>query len=163
VTALLLAMLACPPGAAEVGAAPPDGFELACEREGATGPDRREGPFRAWYDDGALAREAGYRAGRLHGKYVEYHRGGKRAREGEYSDGERVGTWRFYFEDGKLEEECAYAKGERHGPFASFHPNGKRKTAGRYCHGLQCGTWTTWAEDGAELGKVDYGEVRLVP
>jgi antitoxin component YwqK of YwqJK toxin-antitoxin module len=160
---LLALALACPAGTVQVGAAPPDGFEVACERPDAPGVERREGPLRAYYDDGGLAREAGYRAGKLHGRYVEYHRGGKPAREGEYALGERVGTWRFYFESGRLEEECAYVKGARHGGFASFHANGKRKTQGRYCHGLQCGTWTTWGEDGAELGKVDYGEVRLTP
>ena len=153
----------CPAGTELRGAAPPDGFETWCEKPGEPAERRREGPSRTWYDDGGLAKVAGFEEGKLHGPFVEWHRNGKPARAGALEHGARVGTWTLWFESGLKEEECGYAGGERHGPFATWWPNGKRKTEGRYCHGLQCGPWTNWDDDGRELGKVRYEEIRGTP
>lgn len=153
----------CPAGTELRGAAPPDGFETWCEKPGEPAERRREGPSRTWYDDGGLAKVAGFEEGKLHGPLVEWHRNGKPARAGALEHGARVGTWTLWFESGRKEEECGYAGGQRHGSFATWWPNGKRKTEGRYCRGLQCGPWTNWDEDGRELGNVRYEEIRGTP
>jgi len=153
----------CPAGAEPEGAAPPDGFEVWCERPDEAPERRRDGPARTFYDDGRLAKAAAFRHGRLHGSFTEWHRNGRPARAGAYRDGEREGEWTLWYESGRVEEECGYDRGERHGPFATFYPSGRRKTEGRYCHGLQCGTWASWDEEGRELGKVEYEEIRGTP
>lgn len=158
------APLACPAGTEHRGAAPPDGFEEWCEAtDPAGGPPRREGPSRTYYDDGAPWVEATWRAGQRHGRLVEWHRNGAKAREGEFTEGRRSGRWTTWWETGRVEEEGDWRDGVPHGRFAAFWRSGKPRTAGRHCGGAQCGTWRTWDEAGRELGVVDYGEQSLVP
>jgi antitoxin component YwqK of YwqJK toxin-antitoxin module len=165
--ALLLAAGAgsplCPPGSTPAGGPPPDGWEAWCERPDVSGKPRRHGPSRSWYDDGGLRSEATWRDGILDGPFVEYHRGGLRARQGEYREGEKQGMWRIWFQSGVLEEEAEFERGRLQGRFASFWPNGRKRAEGRFCLDIQCGRWTSWSEDGAELGSVVHEEIRGTP
>ncbi len=155
---------ACPAGTEHRGAAPPEELEEWCEaKDPAGGPARREGPSRTYYDDGGVWVEATWRAGQRHGRFVEWHRNGVKAREGEFTDGRRSGRWTTWWDSGRLEEEGEWRDGVPHGRFASFWPTGKPRTEGRHCGGAQCGTWRTWDDAGRELGKVDYGEQTLAP
>jgi antitoxin component YwqK of YwqJK toxin-antitoxin module len=155
---------ACPPGTERRGAAPPEAFEEWCEgKDPAGGPPRREGPSRSYYDDGSLWIEATWRAGQRHGAFVEWHRGGARAREGTFTEGRRSGRWMTWWPSGQVEDQGEWKDGVPHGRFVSFWPTGKPRTEGRHCGGAQCGTWRTWDEAGRELGTVDYGEQTLVP
>jgi hypothetical protein len=154
---------ACPPGTERMGAAPPQGFEVWCERPDQPSARRREGPARTWYDDGGLAKANAFKAGLPHGPYAEWHRNGRPARTGAYVDGERDGVFTVWSEAGVKEEECGYARGARDGRFATWWPNGRRRVEGRFCHDLQCGTWTTWDQDGRELGRARYEEIRGTP
>jgi hypothetical protein len=153
----------CPAGTERMGAAPPDGFEVWCERPTEPPERRREGPARAYYDDGGLAREQRFEAGRLVGPFREFHRNGRLARNGTYAAGERDGTWLIFRESGVKEEESEYARGAKHGAFVTYHPDGRKKTEGRFCRDLQCGTWTSWDEAGRELGRVRYEELKGTP
>ncbi len=166
--ALLLAAptapLACPPGATRHGAAPPEAFEEWCEgKDPAGGPDRRDGPSRTYYDDGALWLEETWRAGQRHGAFVEWYRGGGKAREGAFTDGHKSGRWTTWWESGRVEEEADWLGGARHGRFASYWSTGKPRAEGRHCGGAQCGTWRTFDEAGREIGKIEYVEQTLVP
>jgi hypothetical protein len=153
----------CPPGATRAGEPPPGGSEVWCERPDVSGKPRRHGPSRAWYDTGGLRVEATWQDGVLHGPFVEYHRGGGRAREGQYRDGEKQGFWTIWFESGAVEEEAQFDRGRLHGRFASYWPTGRRRAEGRFCHDIQCGRWTSWNEEGAELGSVVHEEIRGTP
>lgn len=155
--------LPCPPGTTRAGEPPPGGFEVWCERPDPAGQGRRHGPSRAWYDDGGIHSEATWRDGVLHGPFVEYYRGGRRARQGEYRDGEKQGAWTVWFENGASAEEAEFDRGRLHGRFASFWENGNRRAEGRYCQGLQCGRWTAWSEDGTLLGVGFHEEIRGTP
>jgi hypothetical protein len=157
------APFACPKGAERVGALPPEGFEAWCERPELPPDRRRDGPWRAFYDDGGLAKEARYAEGKLSGLFAEWHRNGRPARAGAWKDGEREGVWTLWRESGEVEEVCAYEKGERHGPFAAYWPGGRRKTEGRHCRGLQCGRWRSWDEAGREQGSAVYEDARATP
>jgi hypothetical protein len=158
------AQLACPPGTERQGAVPPDGLEEWCEaKDPAGGPPRREGPSRTYYDDGAIWTEATWRAGQRHGRYVEYHRNGVKAREGTFTESRRSGRWTTWRESGRVEEEGDWRDGVPHGRFAAYWPTGKPRTEGRHCGGAQCGTWRTWDETGREIGAIEYGEQTLTP
>jgi antitoxin component YwqK of YwqJK toxin-antitoxin module len=155
--------LTCPKGTERKGDAPPEGSEQWCEAHDRNGFPRREGPYRAWYDDGGTWVEKTFRDGELEGAFVERHRNGKRAREGVYARGRKVGTWRIWFESGALEEESEWRDGAAHGVFAAWWPGGARRTEGRFCGGVQCGRWRTWDAAGKLVGEVDYGEQKLAP
>lgn len=154
---------ACPPGTSAAGEPPPGGPEAFCQRPDVSGRMRRHGPSRAWYDTGEIRSEATWRDGVLDGPFVEYHRGGGRARQGQYRDGEKHGAWTAWFENGLREEEVEYDRGLRHGRFASWYPSGRHRAEGRFCRDVQCGRWTSWGDDGAELGSVVHEEIRAAP
>jgi antitoxin component YwqK of YwqJK toxin-antitoxin module len=155
--------LSCPPGASLLGAGPPGGSEVWCARPDVAGKPVRQGPSRAYYDDGSIRVEAIWKDGRLDGAFVEYHRGGVVAQRGAYRDGERQGPWVFNYASGTREEEIEFDRGRRNGRFTSYHPNGRKKTEGRFCFGLQCGRWTSWDESGSEIGSATYEEIRGNP
>lgn len=155
--------LSCPSGAERRGAAPPEGFEVWCERSGPAGGTLREGPARIYYDDGSLWIEETFTAGWRDGKFVERHRNGAKAREGTFARGVKTGRWTLWRESGEVEEESEWRDGVPHGQFAAFWPGGRRRTEGRHCGGAQCGTWKTFDQAGKLLGSVDYGEQSLAP
>ncbi len=150
--------LACPAGTEHRGAAPPEAYEEWCEGTDVAGGARREGPSRTYYDDGSVWIETAWRAGERDGPFVEWHRGGVKAREGTFANGKRTGRWSTWWESGRLEEESEWRDGVRHGRFVAYWPTGVPRTEGRHCGGAQCGTWRTWDEAGREIGKVDYLE-----
>jgi len=158
--------LACPPGTEHRGASPFEGFEEWCILPDDRLPDggnMRHGPARSYYDDGTVSIESSYRDGKLHGRYVEFFRGGVMAKEGFYEAGKRTGRWSFFFEDGTLMEESGWKDDLRDGPFLQFWPGGKPKNIGRHCVGVQCGRWRTFDESGRQLSSVEYGEQRGHP
>jgi len=153
-------ILACPPGTALQGGAPPEQFEAWCEgRPDAYGTPRRHGPSRTWYDDGATWIELTWHEGKRDGPFVEYHRNGRKARQGTYRLDAKVGTWTVWSEAGLPEERAEWKDDLLDGAFVSFHPNGKKRAEGRNCLGAQCGPWITWDEGGRELGRSTF-EVR---
>lgn len=154
----------CPAGTALRGAAPPDDVEAWCEgRPDAFGRPRRHGPSRTWYEDGTLRTEEHWHEGKRDGRFVEYHRNGRKAREGTYRLDDKVGTWTIWFEDGALEERSEWVANVPHGRAATWHRGGARRSEGRYCMGAQCGTWTTWDERGREQGRVEFGVMSTQP
>jgi len=153
------AHLECPAGAEHRGAPPPDDGAEWCERRDLYGHAVREGPARAWYDDGGLWIEERYREGERDGPWLEHHRNGRKAREGTYSRGRKTGRWSVWYESGTCAEEASFREGTLDGPFRAWHENGAKRTEGRYCGGIQCGPWRTWDDAGRELGSVEFDEV----
>jgi len=157
------APLACPPGSVARGHPPFEGYEEWCEGKDEAGQPRREGPARTWYDDGALWTEESFTKGERNGRFVEYHRNGRKAREGRYVKGKQDGTWTIWWESGAVEEEAEWREGVPHGRFAAYRQDGKKRTEGRRCGGAPCGTWTTYGEDGGVEGTATYEEGVLAP
>jgi antitoxin component YwqK of YwqJK toxin-antitoxin module len=157
------APFSCPPGTVHLGAQPMAAFEEWCEAPGPDGRGRREGPARTYYEDGTVWVDSAYHDGLLEGRFVEWYRGGKKAREGAYQGGLRTGSWTFYYEDGTLQEEARFTGGVPDGRFADYWPNGKPRNAGWRCLGAQCGKWSSYDEAGRLIGTVEYGEQRTTP
>lgn len=155
--------LVCPAGAERKGGGPPDLFEEWCEGKDDGGRPRREGPARAWYDDGGLHVEESFRAGLREGRFVERHRNGSVAREGTYAAGLKVGVWRIASERGAPEEESEWSDGLPHGRFRAWWPGGPVRAEGQYCRGVQCGRWRSYGASGRLEGEVEYGEQRAAP
>jgi antitoxin component YwqK of YwqJK toxin-antitoxin module len=148
--------LACPAGAEHHGLPPPEDFEEWCEGRDDVGRARRDGPARRFYDDGGLWVEERWVAGLLDGAFVEYHRGGAKARVGTYARGAKTGRWTIWYDSGSLEEEAGWKDGVLDGAFVSYWRSGAKRAEGRHCGGMQCGTWRTWDEKGALLGTAEY-------
>jgi uncharacterized protein YdhG (YjbR/CyaY superfamily) len=71
-------------------------------------PAKGTGPFRAYYDDGALQSKGAYKAGKMHGKWAFYRRDGSVMRTGEFRLGAQVGTWRTWDRKGRVVKETEF-------------------------------------------------------
>lgn len=90
---------ACPVGAEKVGAPPPEGHELYCDRAGT-----KHGPYRKWYDDA----------------------GERLALEGNYVDGDRDGVWKAWYSSGRQKNEGTFKKGTPDGHHLGWNEEGKK-------------------------------------
>ncbi len=79
--------------------------------------DAQDGVRKDYRSDGLLERETTYRAGKKHGRYVEFGRtkdGAAYARlEGQYEDDAKHGAWKSFDPDGTLRREERYVRGKR--------------------------------------------------
>lgn len=110
-----LAGARCPEGARRVGAEPPEGREVWCERPGPDGTARRDGPYEAWHDNGVKA---------ISGRYV---------------DGEREGDWVLWHDNGQRHQEWHYTKGAPDGRFREWDAQGGAVADVVYDHGKPAG------------------------
>lgn len=158
-----------PHGAQVVGAPPPEGRAVWCEKAGL-----RDGPFTEWWPDGEALRRQGlfvegeqvgpwllwhpngkkrrmgsFRAGLESGRFVSWFDNGRTESEGSYIDGRRDGLWTWYREDRRRKHrEATYAEGHPHGAWHEWHPNGQIALTRHYVHGALHGPYRTWAADG---------------
>ncbi len=97
---------ACPDGARLVGAVPPEGFEVWCERSDGT----RDGVHVRWHTNGREAFEGHYEDGVLEGEVTEWFPSGRRWRETVYDHGQRR-SWTRWTEDGAIAEHVHLLRG----------------------------------------------------
>ncbi|MEG1555416.1 MAG: hypothetical protein RR356_01670 [Bacteroidales bacterium] len=71
--------------------------------------NKRDGEWRAYYQDGTINTEAFYIDGKEDGKYTVYHENGKPYYIGYYDHGICVGTWAFYDDQGNIIKELKAA------------------------------------------------------
>jgi antitoxin component YwqK of YwqJK toxin-antitoxin module len=64
-----------------------------------------------------------YVNGKLHGKYIKYHRNGQIQTYLNYVDGKIIGKTYSYYEDGSIETECIYIDGKIEGEYISYCRN----------------------------------------
>ncbi len=100
---------ACPKGTEKRGAAPPDGHELWCERDG-----HKDGPYRKWFDDPGerLAIQGAYVDGKRDGMWRAWYSSGARKNEGAFKDGAPDGHHLGWNEDGKKILDVTYDNGK---------------------------------------------------
>jgi antitoxin component YwqK of YwqJK toxin-antitoxin module len=67
--------------------------------------EKRNGPWKAYFENGQLNSMTYYVHGKKHGHSVVNHPNGQVFYMGEYKDDERVGTWLYYDESGQLLKE----------------------------------------------------------
>lgn len=75
---------------------------------GAFTSDKRDGIWKAWYEDGTLWSEGEYKDGKRNGPGTTYHPNGKKHLEGNYKEDAQVGIWKIWDENGNLEKEVNY-------------------------------------------------------
>lgn len=84
--------LSCPAGTRAEGASPPAGLELRC----VDAAGRAEGPWRTWYENGALMSERSMKEDREHGRQRSWWPNGQLMMEGVSFNGTRVKGFRFW-------------------------------------------------------------------
>jgi MORN repeat variant len=124
--------IACPPGTTLVGAQPPKGSEVWCQREVA-GKKVKDGPF------------------------IVYAAGGSKMIEGTYHDGVQDGEWTLWYENGTRASIDHYVNGLQNGMHTSWYANGQKALEGEYQNGKREGIWTQWDPAGLTSRKIAYG------
>jgi MORN repeat variant len=113
----------CPPGAKLMGAAPPNGDELWCQKT-VDGKPVKDGLFMLFRPDG--------------GRMIQ----------GQYKDGKQNGEWKMWYDSGAIHSIDTYRDGVQDGPHTSWYPNGHLDAKGRYKNGNKDGVWKRLDPDG---------------
>ncbi len=138
---------------------------------------KKQGRYRAWFDNGDIEFKARLKNDQLHGtRRCYFYSNGKVWHIHHYKDGgengvrktfwpngrlqskatyrndELTGPYRSYYESGKLHVKAVYANGILDGPYESYHENGNMAEQGQYENGEAAGQWKQYDES----GKLDF-------
>ncbi|HKV53547.1 MAG TPA: toxin-antitoxin system YwqK family antitoxin [Candidatus Binataceae bacterium] len=127
----------CPPGAKLMGAPPPKGEEVWCQKT-VQGKPIKNGPF------------------------IAYQTSGSRMLEGDYRDGKQDGEWTLWYENGAKASIDHYRNGVRDGLHTSWYANGQKSIEGDYRDDQRDGVWMRWDPSGLSGQKMVYANGKLV-
>lgn len=132
-----------------------------------------------YYPDGSIQMETEMKGDMMHGKFVSYHKNGKKESEifyidneangiynkyyyhgtlqetGTYVDGKLKGVYKFFDEKGRLFKEVQYQDNVLNGPMVEYSA-GIVKIMGNYKNGAMDGAWSYWDIDGSKIGVADF-------
>ncbi|HEX4210956.1 MAG TPA: hypothetical protein VHY56_11220 [Candidatus Binataceae bacterium] len=115
--------LTCPSGATMMGAAPPHGDEVWCQKI-VDGKPVKDGPF------------------------IVYGEGADRLIQGSYRNGIQEGEWTTWYANGQRSAVDHFHKGLQDGLHTSWYFNGVKSIEGEYHMGKREGVWTSWDPTG---------------
>jgi antitoxin component YwqK of YwqJK toxin-antitoxin module len=110
----------------------PDGAKL---EEARYVRDTLDGIRKRFFPNGQVQVEEPYRMGSFEGIFKSYYESGRLELEGAYVNNAMSGIWKRYYENGQLLEEVRFENNEENGPFIEYHENGKLKAKGAYLDG----------------------------
>ena len=82
------------------------------ERYSILSPEKRDGKYYEWYENGQLSEETDYLNGKSHGKSLKYWESGQLKAEINYEKGSFHGNLRTYWENGQLKRQDIYENDE---------------------------------------------------
>lgn len=129
--------LTCPPGATLMGAPPPKGDEVWCQK----------------IVDGKAIKD---------GLFIAYGDGGNKMIQGFYRDGIQEGEWTTWYASGQRSAVDHYRHGLQDGLHTSWYINGVKAIEGEYRMGQREGTWTQWDPSGLTSKQIIYRGDRQV-
>jgi hypothetical protein len=129
--------LTCPSGATLMGASPPKGAEVWCQKI-VNGKPVKDGIF------------------------IAYGTGGGKMLEGYYRDGKQDGQWTMWYENGARAAVDHYRGGVQDGPHTSWYANGVKSVEGNYRNGKRKGVWTRWDPSGLTSHQQIYKDDKVV-
>jgi hypothetical protein len=153
-------LLDCPKGTSLQGAPPPQGFELACVRQGAA--PLRHGPYRSWRAEGTLLTEGAYAEDLKDGMWRAWHPNGVLASEGAYVLGKRHGSWATFHPTGALEQRGSYDLDLQVGDWVFGRPDGTLEQRGAFVEGQREGIWVRYGADGVVETETEYRRGRVI-
>jgi antitoxin component YwqK of YwqJK toxin-antitoxin module len=130
------------------------GKQLVYPRDGKT-------PLTGWikrlHDNGRLESLKHYAGGKEDGPFIAWYADGAPLLTGLHKKGQRHGCWRWRYENGQLEGERHYRNGLHIGHWAGWHENGQKKWQHHYNEdGKQEGAGTGWYQDGQKSDEYHY-------
>ncbi|MGD0289777.1 MAG: toxin-antitoxin system YwqK family antitoxin [Candidatus Binataceae bacterium] len=129
--------LTCPAGATLMGAPPPKGEEVWCQKI-VGGKPVKDGVF------------------------VAYGAGTDRMIQGYYRDGVQDGEWTTWYENGQRSAVDHYRNGQQDGLHTSWYANGVKALEGNYRDGKRDGVWTRWDPTGLTSKQEIYRDDRKI-
>src|SRR5712692_7419769 len=102
--------LTCPPGATLMGAAPPKGEEVWCQKI-VNGKPVKDGIFIAYGTGGGKMLDGYYRDGKQDGQWTMWYENGAKSIEGNYRNGKREGMWTRWDPSGLTSRRETYKDG----------------------------------------------------
>jgi hypothetical protein len=133
--------LSCPPGATLMGAPPPTGQEVWCQK----------------IIDGKPVKD---------GLFVAYGMGAYKMIQGYYRDGTQDGEWTTWYENGQRSAVDHYRDGLQNGLHTSWYANGVKALEGNYRDGKREGVWTRWDPTGLTNKQETYRDdlkITIIP
>lgn len=125
-----LPRVTCPAGATVMGASPPKGQEVWCQKI-VNGKPVKDGPFILFGEGGGKLIEGGYRSGTQEGIWTMWYPNGQRSAIDHYHDGVQDGLHTSWYANGQKAIEGMYRAGKREGVWTQWDPSGfstKRQT-----------------------------------
>ena len=117
--------------------------------EGVYKDNRKEGVWKAWYQDGQLKNEITYRNNRPYGTAVFYYQDGSISEKGVWQKDKWIGEYKYYNENGTPKYEFNYnEKGEKSGVQKYYYENGALMYEGEWENGKKSGYFKEFTQDG---------------
>lgn len=138
----------CPNGGTLVGAPPPAGDRVWCEKDGL-----QDGPATSFYPDGVRKSDGMYRAGELDGPWKQWFHDGKPRTAGAFTKGRETGTWTIWFAGGGVATERVHVDAHTV-RIAEFRPGGTKLRSGTLVDGQKHGRWIEFTDKGEALEQV---------
>jgi antitoxin component YwqK of YwqJK toxin-antitoxin module len=113
-------------------------------------------------EDGTLASDETYAAGKKVGTSKIYYSDGKLAEEINYKDDIKDGPWVQYFTDGTVKLKATYKAGSLEGMYIYYYLNGNVQVSGTYVNGVKDGTWVYLTDIGEMEKREEYRNGRMI-
>lgn len=146
----------CPQNGKIVGAPPPKGNSVWCERPGANGKIVRDGPYFKFHSNGQKAIQGSFVDGKANGLFLFWLPDGNKVEEKGYRNGQLHGAYVKYGKDNQKVLEGRYALGKKNGEFAFYGKGGRLKQKGSFRDNIKDGVWTTYNRDGQPRNKFTF-------
>lgn len=130
-------VLTCPPGATLMGAPPPKGEEVWCQKI-VNGKPVKDGLF------------------------IVYGEGNDKLIQGSYRDGFQEGEWTTWYANGQRSAVDHFRDGLQDGLHTSWYFNGVKSIEGHYRMGKREGVWTRWDPTGYTGKQETYRDDHLI-
>ncbi|MBL8783525.1 MAG: toxin-antitoxin system YwqK family antitoxin [Deltaproteobacteria bacterium] len=125
--------------------------------------DKRQGPWHVYLASGQPEIESAYKDDQLQGAYTEWHRNCFKSKEGQYVGGKEDGVWREWTDKGVLLSEGTFKDGQRIGRWKFYHEETRALVEeGEYVAGKRQGTWTESFATGQRFREVEWKDDQRV-
>src|SRR5690554_2988161 len=92
------------------------------------------------------------------GHWKVFYKNDAVASEGSWKNNQRHGLWKHYFPGGNLKEETEYRDGTAHGTSRIRNRRGVLISEGAYRQGVKTGEWKEWHENGNLKHVISYAK-----
>lgn len=87
-------------------------------------PDRKNGKFTWFHENGQKEKECYYNNNKLDGEYLVWHNNGQLKQSSKYINDQIEGVSKSWTSDGAIKKLIEYRQGQKHGQFKTFYSNG---------------------------------------